>query len=146
MKKQHIAFYFSCLLLFAFVGCKKNDVDSQALVQQKLLGKWPLKYNVRTIYTDAVSSKPDTLITYNPIDTLVFSTDGMATLRNKTIISSVPYSVDANGENITFNSTPVVTLQITFIRNESIGFGKETFANVAGQQIRTVIDDHYVKN
>lgn len=146
MKKLPVYLYILSAFVCCLCGCEKEVIDSQNFVQQKILGSWPLKYQVRTVYTGDMMGTPDTLARYNPIDTLVFTADGMATKRNKTVISSVPYSIDATGQNITFSSTPAVTLQITFIRNSSIGFGTATLSNVNGKQVRTVIDDHYVKN
>ena len=134
------------IVSLTFYACKKEEIGAQEFVQKKILGRWPLKYNIRTVYTDNVVTKTDTLVTYSPVDTLIFTEDGMATKRNNTIISSVKYSIGANGETITFNSTPAVTLQITFVRASSIGFGSQTITQVAGKEVRTVTDDQYKQN
>ena len=137
-----------CILIISisFFGCKKEVVDGQELVQKSILGNWLLKYNIRTTYADNLIGTPDTLITYKPIDTLVFTVDGQAIKRNKTVISNVSYTIGPEGKTITFNSTPAVTLDITFIRNSSIGFGSQTISQVGGREVKTVIDDQYFRN
>ena len=131
-------------VIVIFFGCKDEVIDSQVFVNERLLGRWPLKYRITTVYTNNIAAAPDT-VNYNPVDTLIFTSDGMATTRNKTVISSSPYSVDARGENITFNQTPPLTLQIRFIRYSSIGFGTETTTKNGANEIRTVIEDHYLR-
>lgn len=133
------------LVLGLLIACKKEEVAPQELVQKHIIGSWPIKYNIRTTFTDKVETKNDTLITYNPIDTLIFTADGQAIKRNKAVISKVGYSISADGETITFASSPASTLRIVFLRQNSIVLGTETFANVAGKEIRTVVADHLIK-
>ncbi|MDQ8054101.1 MAG: hypothetical protein REI78_13790 [Pedobacter sp.] len=137
------------LILFIAIGllaCKKEEENPQTFVQQRLIGRWPIKYQIRTVFLDNVEQDPvkgDTLTFYNPIDTLIFTAEGQAIRQNKTVISSGSYTVAPDGESLTMNST---TYKITFLRNTSIGLGTaETNTHVGGKTQRTVIADHLVK-
>lgn len=142
--KKLISAIFVLVIIAACLGCEDEVVDSQVFVNTRLQGRWPLKYRVTTVYNNNIAATPDT-VDYDPVDTLIFTPDGMATVRNKTVISSSTYSVDAGGQNITFNQTPPVTLQIRFIRYSSIGFGTETTTRNGANEIRTVVEDHYLR-
>lgn len=136
------------LILLAAVtfiySCKKEDVNAQELVQKQFIGRWPLKYTIKTIYTNNVAAKPDT-ITYNPIDTLIFTADGKVIKQNKTVLSTGTYSIDATGESITFSGTPAVTQRLSFVRNTSIGLSTETTVTTGTTATKTVIEDQLIK-
>jgi hypothetical protein len=133
------------ICLFAFYSCKKEEVNNQEYVQKFIIGKWPLKYNIRTISNPNFGDKSDTLIRYNPIDTLVFTEDGTVKRVNKTLISSMSYSIDEAGENITFKGTTTNTLKLVFVRNTSLIIGTETISKSNGVDIKTTIADYLVK-
>ncbi|MFA6276412.1 MAG: hypothetical protein WC622_06665 [Pedobacter sp.] len=144
MKKIKIILILLAGLTFTIYACKKEDVDAKELVQQQLIGKWPLKYTIKTIYTNNVAGNPDT-VKYNPIDTLVFSADGKVVKQNKTAISTRTYSIDATGDNITFSGTPAYTQKLSFVRNTSIGLATETTVTVGTTVTKTVIEDQLIK-
>lgn len=146
MKKLSVLLLATIALVFS--NCKKTEIDPKIFVERQLYGAWPIKYNIKTTFINNTEQDPikgDTLTVYNPIDTLVFTEDGLAITRNKTVLNSVGFTISADGENITFNSTPAVTKKITFVRTSSVGIGTETFANVAGKEIKTQIADHLIK-
>jgi len=143
MKRLKIVLLLSTCFALGFYACKKEEVNSQEVVQKQIIGRWPIKYNIKTTFTDNVETKNDTLTTYNPIDTLVFTAEGHAIKQNKTVISDVSYTISADGETITFS--PGSTLKITFLRKTSIGLGTETTTTVAGKEIKTQIADHLIK-
>jgi hypothetical protein len=145
---KRLSILFLVCLAIAVISCKKTEIDPQIFVERHLIGAWPIKYSIQTIFIDGIEQTPvkgDTLTVYNPIDTLVFTEEGNAIRRNKTIISTVGYSISADGETITFNSTPAVTKKITFVRTSSVGFGTETTTTVGGKVVKTQIADHLVK-
>ena len=113
-------------------------------MQQHLVGKWPLKFRVSLTYNNNIISKTDTISKYNPIDTLLFTTDGKYEKRNKTVLSSGTYSVDESGENITFkSSTTTLTQKFNYVRNTSIGLIISETTTTNG---RVVIEDQLKKN
>jgi hypothetical protein len=63
---------FALIIMLNIYGCKKEEQNSQEFVQKYIIGSWPLKYNIRTVSNASFGDKRDTLITYNPIDTLGF--------------------------------------------------------------------------
>jgi PBP1b-binding outer membrane lipoprotein LpoB len=124
-------------------SCKKTEEEPQVFIQKHILGAWPINYNIKTTLTDDVVTKRDTITRYNPIDTLVFTAEGKAIKRNKTIISTVDYTIAADGETITLATTPAATtFKFTFVHITSIGLGTETTTTVGGQKITTQIADH----
>ena len=141
MKRYQLS---SALLAISMVicSCKKEEVDPQTFIQQHLLGAWPIKYNIRTTFTDGIETKRDTLTTYNPVDTLVFTAEGQAIRKNKIVISSVGYRIGDDGETITFATSPAITYKFTFVHITSIGLGTETSTIVGGKNITTQIADH----
>lgn len=132
------------ILILALVShsCKKEEEEPQAFMQQHILGAWPIQYQIRTTYTDDILTKRDTLTTYNPVDTLVFTVEGQAIRRNKTVISTVGYRISADGETITLSANPDTTLKFTFVHATSIGLGTETTTTISGKKITTQIAEH----
>jgi hypothetical protein len=148
MKKINFAVLIVAIPLIMLYACKKEEENPQTFVQEHIIGRWPIKYQIKTLFIDDVEQqaiKGDTLITYNPIDTLIFTAEGQAITRNKTIISTVGYTVSPDGETLTFLSSPAKTVKITFVRNTSIGLGDETRTQVSGKTHKTVIADHLIK-
>lgn len=137
-----------CALLTS--SCKKEEEDQQAFVKKNIIGSWPIKYRIQTTVINGeeqLPAKGDTLIVYNPVDTLIFTPEGQAITRNKTVSATVNYSISADGESITFQTNPVKTQRITFLRNTSLGLGiSETDTQAAGRAQKIVIADHLIKN
>jgi len=146
MKKLSLFITIFAGLALLFSACKKTEENPQQVVQSQILGKWPLKYRVRTVTTNRFTVKLDTTI-YNPVDTMIFADDGTASIkRNSTIISTSTYAIDATGENITFTGTTTTTQKFTFVRPTSIGlFISDNTTNVSGNEVRTQIEDQLVK-
>jgi hypothetical protein len=145
MKKLKTFALISLIAILAIYGCKKEEVNNQQFVQGFIIGKWPLKYNIRTISNANFGDRNDTLITYNPIDTLVFTADGKVSRRNKTVISTMSYSIDETGENITFTGTTATTLKLIYVRSTSLIIGKEAVSSINGQEVKTTVADYYIK-
>ncbi len=145
MKTLKTIALFSFIALLSIYSCKKEEGNGQEFVQNYIIGKWPLKYNIRTVSNSNFGDKSDTLIRYNPIDTLVFTEDGKVKRVNKTIISTMDYSIDATGENITFKGTTTVSLRLVFVRNTSLVIGTEVSSTSNGKTIKTIVADHYIK-
>ncbi|RZK33548.1 MAG: hypothetical protein EOO90_32125, partial [Pedobacter sp.] len=119
MSKSKILLIVLAFITLAFYACKKEVLtDKQASLQQ-LVGRWPLKYKIRT-REDGFAIRKDTTA-YNPVDTLVFSADGTYFQTNKTVIKSGTFTIDEAGENITFSGTPSVTQKFNYIRTTTIG-------------------------
>ncbi|MFD0939589.1 hypothetical protein [Pedobacter boryungensis] len=144
MKKLNLVSILLAGLALTIYSCKKTEVNPQELVQKQIIGKWPLKYTIKTIYTNNVAGNPDT-VKYNPIDTLVFSADGKVVKQNKTPISTRTYSIDATGDNITFSGTPAYTQKLSFVRNTSIGLATETTVTSGTTVTKTIIEDQLIK-
>lgn len=142
MRKLSLSLFFVTSILL-INSCKKEVVEPQPLVQKQILGRWPFKYTVRTVYVDNVEMWPATF-TYTPIDTLLFRTDGkVITRRNGVAIDSTTYSIDATGEHITFGTS--APRKLSFVRFKSIGIISETTVKNGTSTIRTVIEDQLVK-
>ncbi|MBB2147053.1 hypothetical protein GM921_16230 [Pedobacter sp. LMG 31464] len=144
MKNLNVILTLLAGLAFTIYGCKKETINAKNLVQQQLIGKWPLKYTIKTIYTNNVAGSPDT-VKYNPIDTLVFSADGKLVRQNTTVISTGTYSIDGTGDNITFSGTPAITQKLSFVRNTSIGLATETTVTSGSITTKTVVEDQLIK-
>lgn len=139
--KRLSVFTFSIILIAIIVfGCKKEVLTSQEFVQRQIVGTWPLKYSIKTVYTNNIPAKADTLNKNLPIDTLIFSADGIVIKRNKVVISTTSYQIDAAGESITFG-TPAKTQKIIYVRPLSIGLKTETTLG----DVRTIIEDQLIK-
>ncbi len=119
MKKLKVAIILFACLTTTFYACKKEELTDQQAAQQKILGRWPLKYRIRTIQNGFTIKVDSTL--YSPVDTLIFTDDGKYKKMNKTVISSGNYSIDEKGENITFSGTPALTQKLSYIRVTTIG-------------------------
>lgn len=127
----------------AISACKKEEEEPQVFIQKHILGAWPINYNIKTTFTEEVLTKRDTLTIYNPVDTMVFTAEGKAIRRNKTVISTVNYTISTDGETITLATTPTpTTYKFTFVHITSIGLGTETTTTVGGQKITTQVADH----
>lgn len=147
MKKLKIIMVLLAGLVLLNYACKKEELSNQEFVQKQFLGKWPLKYTIRTTYTNNFIIKVDTPVRHSPIDTLIFTADGKMVKRNgNTIILSTDYTIDGNGEQITFATTPNLTQKLSYVRNTSIGLiTSETTANVGGNEVKTVTVDQLIK-
>ena len=144
MSKSKIALIVLAFTTLAFYACKKEvQTDKQAALQQ-LVGRWPLKHRIRAVETGNVTKKDTT--SYNPIDTLVFSADGVYFQTNKTIIKSGTFTIDEAGENITFSGTPALTQKFSYIRSSTIGLivSDET-VTTGTAKVRTILVDELSK-
>ena len=63
MKKLPIFITIFTGLALLFSACKKTEENPQQVVQNQILGKWPLKYRVRTVTTNKFIVRMDTTIT-----------------------------------------------------------------------------------
>lgn len=113
MKKFGVALFILTLILF--YACKKDEVNSKDITKNKFIGKWPLKVRI-TINTKNNDTIVNDTLTLTPVDTLVFTPEGKYTRRNTT----VDYTIDELGENITYTTTPPTTWNIKFLRIKSI--------------------------
>lgn len=103
------------LLMIGAIGysCKKEPVDSKLFVERYLVGKWPLRLEIKRTVTNSTASLPDTT-TFTPADTTTFTSD-LKFIRRATTID---FTVDATGENIKFSSTPDSTWHIEYLRKD----------------------------
>ncbi|RZJ77062.1 MAG: hypothetical protein EOO47_17880 [Flavobacterium sp.] len=142
---------FSYLLLFVlgfstlFFACTKEEIDARVFVQQKIIGTWPLKYRIQSIYHDEILKQRDTLNAGLQVDTLVFDANGTVVRRYRTILATDTYSIDETATNITFVGPPEVTQKISFVRQNSLGFSTEDTIDSATVKIRTVTEDQLIK-
>jgi hypothetical protein len=111
-KSAAILFILTLVLIYA---CKKEVVNSQDITKNKFIGKWPLKMRVSITIKNNDTIDNDTLIV-TPVDTLTFTPEGKYTRGNTT----VDYTIDEQGENITYGTTPPTTWNIKFLRIKSI--------------------------
>ena len=145
IKMRKICLSLCCAACILFIyACKKEVVEPQLQVQKQILGRWPRKYEITTVYIDNITMWPDTTIVYNPIDTLVFGADGKVVIRRAGLaIGSMTYSIDAEGQHITFdNGAPQ---KLSFVRFKSIGFTTETIVKNGTSTTRTVKETQLIK-
>lgn len=141
---------FSYLLLSVFVflatlsACTKEEINAKELVQQKILGRWPIRYVIESTYHNDVLKVRDTLNQGLQIDTLVFGADGSVVKRYSAIISTDTYSIDETASTITFNEAPI-TKKISFVRASSLGFSTETTRDSGSVKIKTVNEEQLIK-
>ncbi|SOD15466.1 hypothetical protein [Pedobacter xixiisoli] len=108
------------LILTGIIGyaCKKEPVDSKLFVERYLVGQWPIKTYVRLEYKNGIidSSKIDTIlpIQNDTSKVRVKYTEGMTFIKNG---DTIKYSIDADGKNINFATTPDSTWTISYLRN-----------------------------
>jgi hypothetical protein len=144
MSNSKIAFILLAFTTLAFYACKKEVLTDKQAALQQLVGRWPLKYRIRTI-EDGFAIRKDTT-SYNPVDTLVFSADGTYFQTNKTVIKSGTFTIDDAGESITFSGTPALTQKFNYIRSATIGLvvSDET-TTTTGVKVRTLTLDELSK-
>lgn len=143
MRNFCLSLFFVAILLFVY-SCKKETVEPQPLVQNLILGRWPLRYTIKNVSVDNIQMWPDTTNIYNPVDTLVFRTDGkVITRRAGVAIDSTTYSIDAQGANITFGTNP--PKKLSFVRYKSLGIATETIVKNGSSSTKTVIEDQYFR-
>jgi len=144
MKKLKTVMIFFCLMALSFNSCKKEVLSDKDTVQQHFLGRWPAKYRIRTV-TDSFTTRIDTVFN-NPVDTLIFETNGSYTRRNNAILVTGTYTIDEAGENITFSDTTSRTQKINYARNITIGLLVSDVTTGSGiTKVRTVIEDQLAK-
>lgn len=143
MKKICLLLCCAAIVLFVY-ACKKEVIEPQQQVQKQILGRWPRKYEIKTVYVDNISMWPDTTVIYNPIDTLVFRTDGkVITRRGGIAVDSTTYSIDAEGQHITIGAEP--PKKLSFVRFKSIGYTTETIEKNGASTTRTVVETQLIK-
>ncbi len=129
-------------LILVFYACKKEDEIAGAdFAKERFVGKWPLKNQVIIEIENFRDTVRNDTIPYLPVDTLVYTTDGKYTRRGIT----VDYTIDAAGENITYNTTPAATWNIKFMRNTSITLTQERTEQVGANTITTYTEDQLDK-
>ncbi|WP_316771719.1 hypothetical protein [Pedobacter frigiditerrae] len=144
MSKSKIALILLAFVTLAFYACKKEVLTDKQAALQQLVGRWPLKNRVVTIY-DGFAIKTE-ISPYNPVDTLVFSADGTYFQTNKTIIKSGTFTIDEAGESITFSGAPALTQKLNYIRTTTIGLvvSDET-VTTGSTKVRTLLIDELSK-
>ncbi|WP_199139229.1 hypothetical protein [Pedobacter sp. ASV12] len=143
MKNFCLSLFFIATLLFVY-SCKKEVVEPQPLVQKQILGRWPLRYTIKNVAVDNIRMWPDTTNIYNPVDTLVFRTDGkVITRRAGVAIDSTTYSIDAQGMHITFGTGS--PKKLSFVRYKSLGIATETIVKNGSSTTTTIIEDQYFR-
>lgn len=144
MSKSKIIVILLAFVAIAFYACKKEVLTDKQAALQQLVGRWPLKYRIRAI-DDGDKIIKDTTA-YNPVDTLVFTTDGNYTQTNKTIIKSGKFTIDDAGESITFSGTPTLTQKLDYIRTTTIGLVfSDATVTTGTTKVRTLIIDELSK-
>ncbi|TCC88182.1 hypothetical protein EZ428_20895 [Pedobacter frigiditerrae] len=144
MSKSKIAPILLAFTALAFYACKKEVLTDKQAALQQLVGRWPLKYKIRTI-EDGFGIRKDTTA-YNPVDTLVFSADGKYIQTNKTVIKSGTFTLDEAGESITFSGTPALTQKFNYIRTNTIGLVVSDETDATGYvKVRTLTIDELSK-
>ena len=132
------------LIVLSFNSCKKEVLSDKDTVQQHFLGRWPAKYRIRTV-TDSFTTRSDTVFN-NPVDTLIFETNGSFTRRNNAILATGTYTIDEAGENITFSGTPPLTQKINYARNTTIGLLVSDVTTGTGiNKVRILVEDQLAK-
>jgi hypothetical protein len=131
-----LKFVFFCLIIPGIMGyaCKKIEVDDKTLVERKFVGRWPLKMHIEIDFKNNAIVRNDTssFTTAATIDTLIYTSDMKFTKG----ASTVNYSIDPTGENITYTTTPDSTWRINFLRVNSI--------ILSHQRMETIGTDRYV--
>ncbi|RZL39638.1 MAG: hypothetical protein EOP00_27670 [Pedobacter sp.] len=129
-------------LIMVIYACKKEDEIAGAdFVKEKFIGKWPLKNQVIIEIENLKDTVRNDTIPYLPVDTLVYTAEGQYTRGGIT----VGYTIDAAGENITYNTTPTATWNIKFMRNTSIILTQQRTEQVGGKTITTYTEDQLDK-
>lgn len=126
---RKLKFVLMGLLTVGAIGyaCKKEPVDSKLFVERYLIGKWPLRMEISSTITNGTASPRDTT-TFNPTDTISFTSELKFTRRATT----VDFTVDAAGENIKFSTSPDSTWHIEYLRTgyfKLVYTRKETVGN-----------------
>jgi len=144
MSKSKIALILLAFITLAFYACKKEPLTDKQAALQQLVGRWPLKYRIRTV-EDGFAIRKDTTV-YNPVDTLVFNADGTYIQTNVTITQSGTFTIDDIGENITFSGTPALTQKFGYIRTSTIGLVVSDQTDATGfAKVRTLTIDELSK-
>lgn len=143
MRNFCLSLFFIATIMFVY-ACKKEVVEPQPLVQKQILGRWPLRYTIKNVTVDNIQMWPDTTNIYNPVDTLVFRTDGkVITRRAGVAIDSTTYSIDAQGAHITFGTNP--PKKLSFVRYKSLGIATETIVKNGPSTTTIIIEDQYFR-
>ena len=110
---------FLCLISCGITGysCQKEPIDPKVFVEQQLEGVWLINSRVNI----NVKNMNDTILNdttfYSPADTVAFTTEGKYYRANML----VNFTIDAAGENITYQTPIPDVWHIDFVRNKSIG-------------------------
>ncbi|TKB97498.1 hypothetical protein [Pedobacter cryotolerans] len=142
MRNFKITIILLSIFAVAIYGCKKEEeIAGSEFAKERFIGKWPLKNQVIIEIENFRDTNRNDTIPYLPVDTLVYTADGKYTRRGIT----VDYTIDAAGENITYNTTPATTWRIKFMRNTSIILTQERTEQVGTNTITTYTEDQLDK-
>lgn len=112
---KRIKFVLLGLVSAGVIGyaCKKEPIDSKLFVERYLVGtaKWPIQSYVRLTLKNNDTLVKDTAA----LDTVIFNSD-LKFIKGDT---AVGFTIDDTGKNITFNTQPDSTWQITYLRTAS---------------------------
>ena len=116
-------YIFFAVVALVFYACQKEEVNSQQFVTNHFIGKWPLKKAIFKTTKNGIVTANDTLIygldspaIVRRVDTVRFTDDGKCIKRGQ----ALSYSIDANGDNLTYSSDSIGTWNIKFLRLKSI--------------------------
>ncbi|WP_113652105.1 hypothetical protein [Pedobacter namyangjuensis] len=144
MKKSSYLLLSIFVFLATLSACTKEEINAKELVQQKILGRWPVRYIIGSTYHNDILKTRDTLNRGLQVDTLVFDANGTVVKRYTAVLTTDTYSIDETASTITFNEAPL-TKKISFVRANSIGFSTETTRDSGSVKIKTVTEEQLIR-
>lgn len=137
MKKVKIIFLW--LISCGLIGyaCQKEPVDPKVFVAQQLEGVWLINSRVNINIKNINDTILNDTTFYLPVDTVAYTADGKYYRAN----TLVDFSIDAAGENITYQTTTPDVWHIKFVRNKSIGLIKTKTENIGPDIINSYSEE-----
>ncbi len=119
---------FLCFISLGALGyaCKKEPVDPKIFVERSLQGIWLIKSKVMITVKNTNDTILKDTLSYLPVDTVAYTADGKY-YRHNTLVN---FTIDAIGENITYQTPTLDVWHIEFMRNKSVGLTKMTTLNI----------------
>lgn len=146
MSKLRVGFLGLVIVGIVGYACKKEPVDSKIFVERYLVGQWPIKTYVTLEYKNGViiNSKIDTIlpIVGDTAKVRVKYTDAMTFIKNGDTIN---YSIDTDGKNITFATSPDSTWAISYLRNNYFKIVHTREETIGTDVHRYVIEQEFAK-
>jgi len=144
---RKLKFVFLGLATMGIIGyaCKKEPVDSKIFVERYLIGQWPIKTYVKldlkngdTLVNDTLDLTPDS----DTAKVRVRYTEDLNFIKGS---QSVKYTIDAEGKNITFSTTPDSTWTIAYLRNNYFKIVHTREEKVGVDVFKYVIEQEFSK-